>query len=246
MATFTRRNLPHWQPAGAVIFVTYHLFGSLPARVAERLEAERRRLEGEPPREGESPRDRGLREGKRMFALADRALADQLRGGPAQAVRYLEDPRVARMVRENLAFHDGTRFRLHRFVIMPNHVHVLIEPLPVEVAQAASLCLDSCATSEMHRQAASATTTAPAVGAYWPLSRIMHGLKSYTANQANRLLERQGAFWQEESFDHWVRDAEEYGRIVAYIDANPVEAGLCERADAWVWSTPWEEGQGAS
>ena len=54
----------------------------------------------------------------------------------------------------------------------------------------------------------------------------MHSLKSYTANEANKLLRRTGQFWQHESYDHWVRDEDEMERIVAYINANAVKAGL--------------------
>ena len=60
-----------------------------------------------------------------------------------------------------------------------------------------------------------------------PLTSIMHSLKSYTANKANRIIGRRGRFWQHESYDHWVRDLEELERIINYICRNPVEAGLC-------------------
>jgi hypothetical protein len=56
----------------------------------------------------------------------------------------------------------------------------------------------------------------------------VHSLKSYTANKANEQLGRQGSFWQDESYDHWVRDIDELERIVNYIRANAVRAGLCD------------------
>jgi putative transposase len=42
------------------------------------------------------------------------------------------------------------------------------------------------------------------------LSSIMHSLKRHTAKQANRILERSGAFWEHESFDHYIRDRAEW------------------------------------
>ena len=42
-----------------------------------------------------------------------------------------------------------------------------------------------------------------------------------------------GPFWQPESYDHWVRDADELERIVTYIAANPVKAGLVKQAQDW-------------
>ena len=68
-----------------------------------------------------------------------------------------------------------------------------------------------------------------------PLSAIMHSLKSYTAHEANKLLGRTGPFWQHESYDHWVRDEGELDRIVAYINANPIKAGLAARAHEFLW-----------
>ncbi|HUP59069.1 MAG TPA: transposase [Thermoanaerobaculia bacterium] len=66
---------------------------------------------------------------------------------------------------------------------------------------------------------------AQALGAQ-SLARIVHSWKSYTSNEANALLGRAGAFWQEESFDHIVRDEEELARTIEYVRANPAKAGL--------------------
>lgn len=42
---------------------------------------------------------------------------------------YLRDPRIARLVEDALLHFDGVRYRMIAWVIMPNHVHVLIEML---------------------------------------------------------------------------------------------------------------------
>ncbi len=75
-----------------------------------------------------------------------------------------------------------------------------------------------------------------------PLHKIMQSLKRHTARQANRVLGRQGAFWQEESYDHPVRDEGELDRVVAYVLGNPVRAGLAEKWDEWPWSYCCEPG----
>jgi putative transposase len=64
----------------------------------------------------------------------------------------------------------------------------------------------------------------------------MQSLKRHTARQANLALGRQGAFWQDESYDHVVRNAGEFERIVSYILENPVKAGLVSDWQAWPWS----------
>jgi putative transposase len=58
------------------------------------------------------------------------------------------------------------------------------------------------------------------------LEELLHSLKSFTANQINRKLNRSGVLWMEESYDHIVRDRESLGRIQSYIRANPDKANL--------------------
>jgi REP element-mobilizing transposase RayT len=60
--------------------------------------------------------------------------------------------------------------------------------------------------------------------------------KCYTARQANRVLDRSGAFWAREDFDHWCRTPEKVKGAVAYIQQNPVKAGLCRQWQDWSWT----------
>jgi REP element-mobilizing transposase RayT len=55
----------------------------------------------------------------------------------------------------------------------------------------------------------------------WSLASIMHSLKRNTAKSANRILERSGAFWEHESFDHYIRNRAEWKRIMKYVLENP-------------------------
>src|SRR5262249_10657565 len=91
-------------------------------------------------------------------------------------------------------FHfDGERYWLADFIVMPNHVHLLV-------------CL--LGDTEIDRQCYS-----------W---------KKYTAGAINAALGRRGRFWQEESFDHLVRGADEFDRFRFYIAENGSRAGLRE------------------
>jgi putative DNA methylase len=69
------------------------------------------------------------------------------------------------------------------------------------------------------------------------LEQILHSWKSFTANEVNRMLHRSGGLWQRESFDHLVRNREALEKFLAYIEANPVTAGLCESAAEWRFSS---------
>ena len=85
-------------------------------------------------------------------------------------------------------------FSLPAFVIMPNHVHLLMTPRI-------------------------------------PLPRLMNGLKGATAFAANAILNRRGQpFWQDESFDHWVRTEKEFGSIFDTSKGTPfLRAWLVDR-----------------
>jgi REP element-mobilizing transposase RayT len=58
------------------------------------------------------------------------------------------------------------------------------------------------------------------------LSDVLHSWKSFTANQINRLVKRRGPLWQDESFDHLVRDEAQMERFARYIMQNPAKARL--------------------
>jgi hypothetical protein len=181
---FYRRKLPHWQPEGASIFLTWRLFGSLPAHLRTASQNDQQDKTKDSP-------------GKR-FKLLDAAL-DKAQLGP----HWLDDPRVALCIAASI--HKGSAllgfYTLHAFVVMPNHVHMLVTP---KVS----------------------------------LARMTNGLKGVSAREANRILARQGEpFWQDESFDHWVRDPPQFDHIRTYIESNPVTAGLARHPQDWPWSS---------
>jgi putative transposase len=69
-------------------------------------------------------------------------------------------------------------------------------------------------------------------------SRLLRSLKGASAREANLILGPSGeAFWQAESYDHWVRNEGEWLRIVRYILDNPVKAGMVRRAEDYRWSS---------
>ena len=69
------------------------------------------------------------------------------------------------------------------------------------------------------------------------LKKIMQDFKKFTGANANKLLGRTGnPFWQDEYYDHIVRDEAEFYRIENYILNNPVKAGLVEKQEDWRWS----------
>jgi len=75
------------------------------------------------------------------------------------------------------------------------------------------------------------------------LSDIMHSIKSYTAQEANRMLVRKGRFWFEDYFDRYIRNARHFENAISYIENNPVSASLCHTPSEWRFSSAWYRAQ---
>lgn len=71
----------------------------------------------------------------------------------------------------------------------------------------------------------------------WPLGPVIKSWKGYTARMINRRLGRQGTLWAADYFDRYVRNDEQHVATIAYIEANPVKAGLCAQPEDWRWSS---------
>jgi putative transposase len=119
---FYRRRLPHWHPdisEETFLFVTWRLAGSMPrTRVPEKLAG------------GSACPTVTLTPGQ-SFVAFDREI-DKAAFGPV----WLRDARVARVVADAILYGEKGRtfYELGAWVIMPNHVHVLLRhktPLPV-------------------------------------------------------------------------------------------------------------------
>ena len=61
--------------------------------------------------------------------------------------------------------------------------------------------------------------------------------KSWTTRAINVALGRQGPLWRREYFDRFARNEQHLGTMVAYVENNPVAAGLVGDAADWPWSS---------
>jgi REP element-mobilizing transposase RayT len=69
------------------------------------------------------------------------------------------------------------------------------------------------------------------------LEEVVHSWKSYTSKQANKILQRNGQFWMEDYYDRFIRDENHLNDAIAYIEQNPVKAGLVSNAIDWKYSS---------
>ncbi|MBN2009978.1 transposase [candidate division KSB1 bacterium] len=227
-----KRNLPHWEMEAAVYFVTFRLSDTIPVAIIKQLrEANEQSIALELARTGKTNHNRVHELKFNLLMQIDDYLDNN------QEIRYLSNPEIARIIQNALLFfgvlfvHDiepiadmptikiihsestesllpKPRYILLRWMIMPNHVHVLLQPL-----------VDT------------------ETGVCYTLEKIFHSIKSYTAQEANKILNRNGQFWHHESYDHIVRDENSFDRIWRYIDNNAVKAGLCSDVLDFQWSS---------
>jgi hypothetical protein len=79
------------------------------------------------------------------------------------------------------------------------------------------------------------------------LPKITKSLKGITAKRANLILSLSGSpFWQDESYDHLVRNDREFEKIRRYIEENPVRSGLVNDASDYRWSSAAEPTGGSA
>jgi putative transposase len=202
------RHLPHWDIPGATYFITSCLAGSIPAKGLLDIERYRRELERRPCPPDLTSEEWEYRREKLIFSRTDHWLDTE------PAVRHLADPRLAKAIVDSLIHFAEERYDLMSFVVMPSHFHWVFRPREEWVQSLG-------AAAEIRR----------------PRERIMHSVKTFTARSCNELLGLTGQFWQQESFDHCVRDYDELLRIIEYVELNPVRAGLAKEAGHWLLSS---------
>jgi REP element-mobilizing transposase RayT len=92
---------------------------------------------------------------------------------------------------------------------MPDHVHLIFTPLPSATAEPYSF------------------------------EEILGGIKGASTHSINKALKRSGTVWQDESFDHVIRDSESLEEKIRYVCENPVRKGLVSKPEDYKWL--WKE-----
>jgi REP element-mobilizing transposase RayT len=204
-ATIKKRRgayLPHWARDAAWYAVTFRLWDSLPPQVIESWLFERENIVKTAER---MKRPLSKHEEKRLAHLYSEKVERYLDAGFGSC--YMKDARIAGTVADSLLHFEGLRYNLAAWCVMPNHVHVVVQPFAGRV------------------------NTSGTPVAHADLPDILHSWKSFTAKEVNKLLSRSGEFWQAEYYDHLIRDEADFNHAVKYVLDNPIKAGLRN----WKW-----------
>jgi Rad3-related DNA helicase/REP element-mobilizing transposase RayT len=117
-------NLPHWTRQGGIYAVTFRLADAVPSDVLDAWQKERDEL---PARAAAMGRETTEAERDRLRELTSEQVQKYLDAGVGECL--LRDTRVAGIVADAFRKFDGVRYRLLAWVVMPNHVHVVVQPV---------------------------------------------------------------------------------------------------------------------
>ncbi len=200
-----RGYLPHYDDGRSIQSITYRLIDSLPAEVViklreQKLDDEAQRVE----------------------------IENHLDAGWGSCV--LREASNAQAVIDTWKYHEGIGYHLHAWVVMPNHVHVLVEPLagkPIGELIAAWKSVSTRRILAVGSKPGRATVLGRNPPACRPSIRVA--------------VKRQ--LWQPDYWDRYIRNERHYRAVLEYIHQNPVKAGLVAKAEEWPWSSArkWNE-----
>ena len=198
---YTRGYLPHRDRPGLLQMITYHLADSLPKNAVEQLAAE---LSSTPPENQQTQKRKHIEK--------------WLDSGHGSCV--LRNPDAAACVVENWQHYAGIHYDPIAWVVMPNHVHVLIRVYEGMSLGTIVKAWKSYTSRRINSFAASQKPTTP---------------------QRSEKTTRQ--LWHREYWDRYIRDEKHFFAAVEYIHQNPVKAGLVSQAEQWPWSsaTLWKD-----
>ena len=122
-------------------------------------------------------------------------------------------PEARTLVMNALRHFHNQRYELFAACVMPDHVHMLIQPWPKREDDSGNV-------------------------AFWSLSELLHSIKSVSAREINKRERKTGAIWEREQFDRYVRSDRDLEEKFLYIIRNPWDAEVVRRNEdyPWLWT----------
>ena len=202
--------IPHYDIEGAYQTITYRLGDSLPVEVLKELGGSGG-AGGSPV---DSPRYIKTPEEKKAEDQRRQRIEKYLDAGHGSCV--LQRAEIAKIVIDNWRFFNSQRYDLIAYVVMPNHVHVLIKTYKEWRLRDVVHGWKSFTGKEIKKVLLK--TGEPPVPPAVPPS----------------LAE---SVWQSNYWDRFIRNEQHFFNTVQYIHNNPVKAGLCKEPEDWYGSS---------
>ncbi|HJT46281.1 MAG TPA: helicase-related protein [Chthoniobacterales bacterium] len=164
---------------------------------------------GSPAASGGSPDEPGPRYSKRNLPHFERPWEKYAITFATRKRRVLS-PAARDLVLDCILHWRGHRYELFAACVMPDHVHLLIEPAIKQTDENGN-------------------------AVFYSLTEILHTIKSFTAHEISKLEKTREAIWETESFDRIVRSERDLQEKFDYIIQNPWTAGIADAAYPWIW-----------
>ena len=205
---FHRRHLPHFQQSGQAYFVTWCIKVAIPPKALENYTLQLKQLHSEieiakTTKSGEEI----ISELKIEFSRVRKKYMiafDDLLHIQTKFIVNLSKDEYTQVILNALSFWEGKRIENYAICAMSNHVHWVFRVLDKDEN-----------------------------GKPVYLQDILQSVKRYSANQINKLENRKGSLWQNESYDTTIRDELHLYNAINYTLENPVSAGLVK--NWWEW-----------
>ena len=215
-----RGYLPHYEANGNYQFITYRLADSLPQKVLKDLPA----LEA-PLSTIKNNLGAPLSSAAKEVAVERRKYVEShLDKGWGSCL--LREPEVAGKVIEAWKYFDDIKYDLIAYVVMPNHVHLLIKNYE-------GVKLGDCVRSWKLF-----VSNFVSKNERLRMKFLGHVEVEGAAQESNA--SKKFTVWQREYWDRFIRDEKHFNKSVNYIFNNPVKAGLCKTIQDWTWSNASE------
>ena len=224
---WSKRFLPHYNADGKYQMITYRLADSIPQTIQKNA------IFKNPG----SPQDIA---GNKLLEVQRRKITeDTLDKGYGSCLLKIDE--VAQTQISNWKYFDGVKYDLISYVVMPNHVHVLIKTKAdytiakivwgwktyVSKFVNSRLDLYEQFLDSFEKKKNICYKAAPSARQHYNKPAKSCGVPGI----------RKQSIWYREYWDRFIRDEKHFQSAIEYIHNNPVKAGLCAKQTDWKWSS---------
>lgn len=208
---YSRGYLPHFNSPVHVQHVTVHLADSLPKSAIDCIDSQLECI---------SEEERVIERRKRLHEWID--------AGHGSCI--LQEQELGDVVQEAFHSFDGERYRLFAWVVMPNHFHVLFQPMDAWTLSKIVGSWKRYTATEIKK---------------WLRARQESGDPGRNTlpcgpSSEPSFLSGELPIWPREYWDRYIRNEKHFNAVIDYIHYNLVKAGLCKQPESWRYSRAYK------
>ena len=224
---WSKRYLPHYNADAKFQMITYRLADSLPQTIQEKIAYH----------SPGSPQDFA---GRQVSEIQRRKSTEEsLDKGYGSCLLAIDE--VAQAQINNWKYFDGVKYDLIAYVVMPNHVHVLIKTKAdyslakivwgwktyvSKFVNGRPDIYEKFIKSFDNKKSITFNTA--------PLERLRHHKPAKSCGEPRKCKQ---SIWNREYWDRFIRDENHFKSAIEYIHNNPIKAGLVKSCKDWKWSS---------